>query len=387
MPNVVAQFLSVSIVAALAIAAAPALGATAQRTFVASTGSDTHPCSIVLPCRGFAAAIAQTSAGGEVIVLDSAGYGPATIAKSVSIIAPAGVYAGVAVMGGNGLTITAGPGVVVVLRGLSINGQGGVVGISVSLDLGARLHVENCVISGLATGLKATAIDNSSLLVSGTVIRDNSGDGINLAGAPLLVTLERVEIKTNNGNGVNARDGPTVAIRDSSIGRNHLSGVFASTSLPTSTRVMVHGSQIHQNGSAGVGGNVTDPGGYVIVTVSDSNVSDNQSAGISITGVAGHAFLLARGNTIDNNFGGIYSDVLGGGAVATIKDNMIHDGLDGVTIGHGGVATIANNAFSLVSTGVTFATGGATVRSATNNLFSDTAQDVHGGTLTAILPK
>ena len=55
-------------------------------------------------------------------------------------------------MGGNGLTITAGPGVVVVLRGLSINGQGGVVGISVSLDLGARLHVENCVISGLATG-------------------------------------------------------------------------------------------------------------------------------------------------------------------------------------------------------------------------------------------
>ena len=38
MPNVVAQFLSVSVIAALAIAAAPASGATAQRTFVASTG-------------------------------------------------------------------------------------------------------------------------------------------------------------------------------------------------------------------------------------------------------------------------------------------------------------------------------------------------------------
>ena len=113
----------------------------------------------------------------------------------------------------------------------------------------------------------------------------------------------------------------------------------------------------------------------------------NQSAGISMTGVAGHAFLLARGNTIDNNFGGIYSDVLGGGAVATIKDNVIHDGLDGVTIGHGGVATIANNAVSLVSTGVNVAAGGATVRSATNNLFSDTGEDVHGGTLTSILPK
>ena len=99
-------------------------------------------------------------------MLDSAGYGTATIAKSVSIIAPSGIYAGVTVSGSSGLTINAGPGVVVVLRGLTINGQNGVVGISASLDLGARLHVENCVVSGLVTGLKATAIDNSSLFAT-----------------------------------------------------------------------------------------------------------------------------------------------------------------------------------------------------------------------------
>jgi hypothetical protein len=62
--------------------------AAVQRTFVASTGNDANPCSLAAPCRAFGAAILQTSANGEVIVLDSAGYGPATITQPVSIIAP-----------------------------------------------------------------------------------------------------------------------------------------------------------------------------------------------------------------------------------------------------------------------------------------------------------
>jgi len=384
MPNAVVQFLKVSVVAALAVVAAPAQGATAQRTFVASNGNDAHPCSITSPCRGFAAAIALTSVGGEVIVLDSAGYGPATISKPVSIIAPPGIYAGVTVSSGNGLTVNAGPGVVVVLRGLTINGQGGVVGISFTLGLGARLHVENCVISGLDTGVKGAATDNSSLFVTDTVIRENSVNGIDLTGSPLLVTLERVEIKMNDGNGVYAHDGPTVTIRDSSIARNTESGAYASTALAPSTRLIVHASEVHHNGSAGVAGNVTNAGGYVIVTVSDSNVSDNQSSGISMTGVNGHAFLLASGNTLDNNFSGIYSAVVGGGAIATIKDNVIHDGLEGVSIGYGGVATIAGNAISLVGTGVNFGLGGGTVRSAGNNLFNGNGNDVQGGSLGSI---
>ena len=75
---------------ALAIGVGPAW-ATAQRTFVASYGIDTHPCSRTQPCRSFGTALAQTNASGEIIVLDSAGYGTVTITKSVSIIAPEGV--------------------------------------------------------------------------------------------------------------------------------------------------------------------------------------------------------------------------------------------------------------------------------------------------------
>ena len=62
------------------------------------TGNDINPCSLTQPCRGFTAAIAQVIAGGEVIALDSAAYGPVTITQSVSIIGPAGVYVGISVI-------------------------------------------------------------------------------------------------------------------------------------------------------------------------------------------------------------------------------------------------------------------------------------------------
>jgi hypothetical protein len=81
-------------------------GATTQRTFVASTGNDANACSIAAPCGGFARAITQTSAGGEVIVLDSAGYGVVTITQSVSIIASTEVYAGISVFSSDdGVTV------------------------------------------------------------------------------------------------------------------------------------------------------------------------------------------------------------------------------------------------------------------------------------------
>src|SRR5207245_7143697 len=111
-------------------AAAHRTAALAQRTFVsAATGNDANPCTRTAPCRNFAAAIAQTSPGGEVIVLDSGGYGTFTIAQAISIIAPPGVYAGISVFAGTGITISAGASDVVTLRGLTLTGLGGFAGI------------------------------------------------------------------------------------------------------------------------------------------------------------------------------------------------------------------------------------------------------------------
>src|SRR6188768_3004004 len=44
---------------------------TVQRTFVSTAGDDTNPCSATQPCRSFATAIANTTAGGEVLAIDS----------------------------------------------------------------------------------------------------------------------------------------------------------------------------------------------------------------------------------------------------------------------------------------------------------------------------
>ena len=57
----------------------------AQRTFVATSGSDANTasnCSNTAPCRGFSAALTVTDSGGEIIVLSSGGYGAVTIDKA-----------------------------------------------------------------------------------------------------------------------------------------------------------------------------------------------------------------------------------------------------------------------------------------------------------------
>src|SRR5262245_18595184 len=116
---------------AVALSASSVAHAGGQRILVASYGAPTNvafSCPITKPCRGFSEAIGVTNPKGEVLVLDSAGYGPVTITKSVSIIAPPGIYAGVTAFSGDGITINA-PGGTVVLRGLSVNGQGGLIGI------------------------------------------------------------------------------------------------------------------------------------------------------------------------------------------------------------------------------------------------------------------
>ena len=128
----------------LSMLAATDATAGGQRSFVSGSGADVGTCTLTAPCRTFGYAITQTNSGGEVIVLDSAGYGPVIITQSVSIITPTGVYAGISASTGSAVTIAT-AGVHVVLRGLSLNGTGGTTGVS--MTNGNRLSIESSVIS------------------------------------------------------------------------------------------------------------------------------------------------------------------------------------------------------------------------------------------------
>src|SRR5215467_9895859 len=72
----IASIFGSTLLVTLLASAAPAQ---VQRTFVSGLGNDANPCSRTAPCRTFTQAMSQTNSGGEVIVLDSAGYGPTSI--------------------------------------------------------------------------------------------------------------------------------------------------------------------------------------------------------------------------------------------------------------------------------------------------------------------
>src|SRR6266545_7501083 len=173
MPRVLAL---VAAVVAFVPALTPSAADAAQRTFVATSGVDLAACSLTAPCRSFAAALAQTDAGGEIIVLDSGGYGRVTIDKAVSLIAPPGVYAGISAFAtdNEGVRVAAGATDKVVLSGLTINGRGANTGISIVS--GGEVNIERCTIANIDfTGVRIGGAPR--VYVRGTIIRNNGGYG------------------------------------------------------------------------------------------------------------------------------------------------------------------------------------------------------------------
>ena len=196
-----------------------------SRTFIASYGNDADNCSLTLPCRGFAAALAKTQDKGEVVVLDSAGYGPATISQSVSIVAPASVYAGITVSSGVGIAIN-GSHPRVVLRNVVINGLGGGRGVEVQQP--AEVHVYDCEISNLATGIEVTAAGaGSTLYVRGAVVR-GSGTAVHVGGKSTF-QIEGSRL-LENGSGVLVDGGGLGSIRHTVIAGGTVRGVELNSS-------------------------------------------------------------------------------------------------------------------------------------------------------------
>ena len=132
---------------AMGVTAAPA-HAQATRTWVSGVGDDANPCSRTAPCKTFAGAIMKTAAGGEINCLDSGGFGPVSINKSVSIICT-GVEGGLLTTGSNGITVNAGANDRVVLQGLDIDGlSNGTSSNGINIIAARDVIVINCDIRG-----------------------------------------------------------------------------------------------------------------------------------------------------------------------------------------------------------------------------------------------
>jgi hypothetical protein len=248
--------------------AAPAQAqAPRDRVFVASYGTDTGntTCSFEAPCRTFQNAVNNVAVGGEVTAIDSAGFGQISITQSVTITSPKGVEAGiVAPVGANTIDIN-GSNIIVVLRGLTLEGNG-ISGSGINfLSGGGELQIIGCKIhnfvdEGIVLQPDASS-GTTSVLIKDTVISDNFIDGISLATrnyGTLQVALDEV-IVNNNGIGI------------------------AVNTAPSAVELMVSNSHIDNNKTDGLS---LQGGTGALATAVLKNVTINETTGMALKGYA-----------------------------------------------------------------------------------------------------
>ena len=221
-------------IAAIGVAFAGGAAAQATRTWVSGVGDDANPCSRTAPCKTFAGAIAKTPAGGEIDALDPGGFGQVNITKSITLDGGARLSSILATGGVNGVIVNA-AGAVVVLRGLSISGDGSMNSRGINFLAGAALHVEDSKVEGFAQGIVFMPAAGGRLYASNVDVLDNSVAGIALssgsAATPSTATLARVRL-ARNGIGLQVQDNARVSVYDSAAAG---SGSAAVSAAPSAT--------------------------------------------------------------------------------------------------------------------------------------------------------
>ncbi len=321
--------------AALAIAAAAPDAAAISRTFVASFGLDSQPCTLAFPCRGFTAALAATDPGGEIVVLDSAGYGPVAIGKSVSITVPAGVYAGVSVLSGDGITIN-GAGISVSLTGLTINGQGGTHGIR--FVQGTRLNVDNCQIVGMGgNGLRVEGA--GTIVVTRTAIRSSGQEGV-FVNAAANVTLARSRVQSSGTDGITMGGGASGSVVRTLVADNGGSGVIASQTTAGTTRVALDDATISDN-DAGTGADAeaTAASATARIDVTNSLVTRNFNGLYAISLTGGTATMSSTGNAVVENAQAGITTFGGNAALRTARTAVFRNPVAGLLQSSGMLST------------------------------------------------
>jgi DNA-binding beta-propeller fold protein YncE len=278
-----------------------------SRTFVsASTGSDSNACTRAAPCLTFAAALENTSAGGEIDVLDPGDFGPVTLTGSITIDGGNGLVAGVGVVPGtSGITVNAGATDIITLRGLAFDGYGETGASGVVFNSGSRLHIEQCTFQGFDTaGIAFTpgtgSATTAQMLVDNSTIVGNAGGVLvkPTEGIAAAVTLIQVHIDQNSGDGLIA-DGTSgsgaiqVAMGDSSASLNASNGIDV-TSAQASVKVDATRATIAANGLAGI----QSQGGAASVTVGSSQIRGNATG---LQSIGGGALLSYANNQVTGN--------------------------------------------------------------------------------------
>jgi hypothetical protein len=258
--------------AAAAVLAVNSTEAAAQtvRTFVSGHGADTGTCGVGAPCRTFAYALTQTAAKGEIVVLDSAGYGIVTITQAVSITDEQGAEAAVTVSAGDGITVNVGASDIVNLTGLTLIGNGGANGIA--FHTGGTLTIQNCVARGFTSnGISLAPTAVSAVSVMDTVVAGNGLNGIDyfpLMGGSAFFKRVGALGNSNIGIAVDVANSTVVAtVRDSdATGSNW--GFFVEAGVSTMATVTLINDTAFNN-------NVGVEAGFATMILAQTTLTNN----------------------------------------------------------------------------------------------------------------
>jgi len=298
-----ALFSAFAVACACAVLSATPEPAQAQpsRVFVAAQGSDANSCTFAAPCRTFQHAHDTVAAGGEIDVLDPAGYGALTISKSISIQGHG--FAGVSAPSGNAITVNSRGGAVVNLRGLLIDGVGsGQSGIQ--FDDGASVHIQDNLIRSFTNGIEVNLL-NAVLTVTNSTISDNSANGILMQATTsstsihhMRAVLDHVGLHSNGFAGLNL------------LGTSAANG--AVTAIATDSVASYNGAA---GGGGGYGFVAQSSGVPVLLKLQRCTVAYNSNEGILALGPGGAVYV--HQSVIFYNLGGGWHSVSSGQLFST----------------------------------------------------------------------
>ena len=205
------------------------------RSAVSVHGVDSNPCTPAAPCRSFTAAIMVTAAGGEIVALDSAGYGPFTINSAIAVLGAPGVHAAITASSGSGITVAAPNTDRVLLRNLVFIGTGASVGIDQTFV--GTLRVLNCLIRGFTVAGIRTSFESGELEVdhctildtkSGNMLAPAAGVSVDGGGDFLTGFISNCRL-AGNDIGIDARDSGLVSVTETTITDSVIGGRAVAT--------------------------------------------------------------------------------------------------------------------------------------------------------------
>jgi hypothetical protein len=275
-----------------------------NRSAVSRNGNDLNPCTIAAPCRSFATAMNVTNQGGEIVALDSGGYGVFTANKAVTVGGAPGVHAAITVNVGAGINVSAANNDVVVIRNLIITAVGANIGIAA--NRAKSLDILNCLIQGATyygiyvnVSLQSLTVEHSKIFDIVGLNGGLYGYGIFARAVPPLTAHVFIHdcLISGTNDGLFLDENTATTVTNSTLTDSVVGAYVISTDAAASAELMLESCNVSNN-TTGVQLNA-QAANYVATVFLSRNVFAYNTIGVAKS-LYGTAFSFGNNRFVDD---------------------------------------------------------------------------------------